>query len=344
MNEIVNDYGVVWIASAGNHGPALCTIGTPPDISQPSCIGVGAYVSPEMMEAEYSLREKLPGNVYTWTSRDPCIDGGQGVTVCAPGAAITSVPEFTLNKQQLMNGTSMSAPHVCGAVALLISGLLKNKIDYSPYSIKRALWNTATKLSYVDPFAQGNGLLNVERAYEHLTKYHERSERDVRFIVGVGSQNAKGIHIRTDVLTNPEEFNVTVQPAFQREKYCSPKSKIDFNVRLTLVATESWVQCGSFLDLCYSARSFVVKVDPTGLRSGVHTAQIKAYESGDVEKGTLFEVPITIVQPIALDEKSNWQINFNDAVCKPNTILRHFIKVPNNATWAGKFTSTIYHF
>lgn len=105
MNEIVNDYGVIWVASAGNHGPALCTIGTPPDISQPVCVSVGAYVSPEMMEAEYSLREKLPGNVYTWTSRDPCIDGGEGVTVCAPGAAIASVPQFTLNHQQLMNGT-----------------------------------------------------------------------------------------------------------------------------------------------------------------------------------------------------------------------------------------------
>lgn len=49
----------------------------------------------------------------------------------------------------------MSAPHVCGGVALLISGLLKNNIDYSPYSIKRALWNTATRLAHVDKFAQG---------------------------------------------------------------------------------------------------------------------------------------------------------------------------------------------
>lgn len=123
MSEVVNKYGVVWVASAGNHGPALCTVGTPPDIAQPSCIGVGAYVSPQMMEAEYALREKLPANVYTWTSRDPCIDGGQGVTVCAPGGAITSVPQFTMSKSVLMNGTSMAAPHVAGAVGKFTSFL-----------------------------------------------------------------------------------------------------------------------------------------------------------------------------------------------------------------------------
>lgn len=180
MAEVVHKYGVVWCSSAGNHGPALCTISAPPDIVLPVLIGVGAYVSPEMIEAEYAYRQKLPANCYTWSSRDPYIDGGQGVTVCAPGAAIASVPEFTMAKQQLMHGTSMAAPNVAGCIAVMLSGLVKNNVPYSPFSVKRALWNTANRLDHVDPFAQGNGLINVERAYEHMIKYQNHIDTFIR--------------------------------------------------------------------------------------------------------------------------------------------------------------------
>ena len=106
IGEVVNKYGIVWAVSAGNAGPALCTVGTPPDVATNTMIGVGAYVSPEMMMAMYSSRDKLPGNTYTWTSRGPTIDGDRGVTICAPGGAITSVPIFTNKGSQLMNGIS----------------------------------------------------------------------------------------------------------------------------------------------------------------------------------------------------------------------------------------------
>ncbi|XP_065369346.1 tripeptidyl-peptidase 2 [Calliphora vicina] len=340
MSEVVNKYGVVWVASAGNHGPALCTVGTPPDIAQPSCIGVGAYVSPQMMEAEYAMREKLAANVYTWTSRDPCIDGGQGVTVCAPGGAITSVPQFTMSKSALMNGTSMAAPHVAGAIALLISGLKQRNISYSPFSIKRAICATATKLGYVDPFAQGSGLLNVEKAFEHLLEHDKAVENMLRFSVRCGPTNAKGIHIRERVLKKPYEYNVNIEPKFFNDTEAAPKDKFSFNVRLNLISSQPFVQCGQFLDLCYSTRSLTVKVDSTGLPPGVHTAVIRAFDTSCVQKGSLFEIPVTVVQPHTIDcqetrlyqpvsQKSDGSIEF-----QPNTIQRDFILVPPQATWA----------
>uniref|UniRef100_A0A182YBT7 Tripeptidyl-peptidase 2 n=1 Tax=Anopheles stephensi TaxID=30069 RepID=A0A182YBT7_ANOST len=335
MSELVNRYGVVWVASAGNHGPALCTIGTPPDISQPSCVGVGAYVSPEMMEAEYALHQKLPGNVYTWSSRDPCIDGGFGVTVCAPGAAIASVPQFTMSKAQLMNGTSMSAPHVAGSVGLLISGLKQKSVPYTAFSIKRALWNTATRIDYVDKFAQGNGLLNVGKAFDNLVTYSGLLENKLRFAVTVGNNNAKGIHMRHGVLTKVEDFSVNIEPVMFNEKYAEATDKINFNVRLTLIPTEPWITCGNYLDLCYSARKISVKVDPSGLAPGVYRASVKAYDSACPEKGVLFEIPVTVVQPHVVDPKSNEFVRGDLPVdCKPHTIIRDFILVPKYATWA----------
>ncbi|EDW08466.2 tripeptidyl-peptidase 2 [Drosophila mojavensis] len=341
MNEVVNKYGVVWVASAGNHGPALSTVGTPPDISQPSLIGVGAYVSPQMMEAEYAMREKLPGNVYTWTSRDPCIDGGQGVTVCAPGGAITSVPQFTMSKSQLMNGTSMAAPHVAGAVALLISGLKQQQIEYSPYSIKRAISVTANKLCYVDPYAQGHGLLNVEKAFEHLVEHRQSKDNMLRFSVRVGNNNAKGIHLRDGVQRKFIDFNVNIEPVYFNDKEVDPKEKFNFNVRLSLVPSQSWVQCGAFLDLSYGVRSIVVRIDPTGLQPGVHSAVVRAYDTANVQKGPLFEIPVTVVQPHVLEDTQSTPIfePFSNRADKsvefqPNTIQRDFIQVPDKSTWA----------
>lgn len=57
-----------------------------------------------------------------------------------------------------------------------------------------------------------------------------------------------------------------------RSNFTDPKDKFNFNVRLNLIASQPWVQCGAFLDLSYGTRSIAVRVDPTGLQPGVHSA------------------------------------------------------------------------
>ena len=87
-----------------------------PGGTQDLILGIAPVVFPEMMEAEYSATEIAPTGCYNWASRGPSADGAFGPSVAAPGAAITSVPRWTLKSGQLMNGSSMSAPNGCGSL------------------------------------------------------------------------------------------------------------------------------------------------------------------------------------------------------------------------------------
>jgi tripeptidyl-peptidase II len=101
---------------------------------------------------------------------------------------------------------------------VLLSGMKARGLPFSPYSVRRAIENTAQFMEGLDVFAQGHGLLQVERAFEHLTAHSNACERDVRFHVTCGASN-KGIHLRGGLQDTPKEVGVNIEPIFLKNDY-----------------------------------------------------------------------------------------------------------------------------
>ncbi len=326
FSEIVDQHGVIFVASAGNEGPALSTVGAPGGTTS-SLLGIGAYVSPEMMAGAYTLRESLLGMPYTWSSRGPTTDGDLGVDLFAPGGAVAPVPNYTRTRNLRMNGTSMASPNACGAIALLLSGLKDKQIAYGPPRIARALKNTATLIEGQTRFAQGAGLIQVDQAFQYLIDHAKDLGEDVH--IKVAADGDRGIYLREPAETEkPSQHSIRLQPVFHEK--VSAKKRIEFEMRLSLRSTAPWVTVGSNLYLAGSGQSFEVGVDPTLLKPGAHYAEIQALDATRPDRGPIARVPITAIRGM---EQNSSTIS-ETATFEPGGIERRFLHVPEGATWA----------
>ncbi|KAG0231413.1 tripeptidyl-peptidase II Tpp2, partial [Actinomortierella wolfii] len=332
--EVVGRHGCIFVSSAGNAGPAISTVGAPGGTTS-GIFAVGAFQSQSMQQSEYALFEPVPERPYTWSSRGPTLDGDVGVNIYAPGAAITSIPEYELSKFQRMNGTSMSSPNACGCIALLLSALKGEKKSYTPYRVHRAIVNTGKDIN--DEFRIG--FLQVEKAFDHLITYHNYEEQDVDYnIQVVERQNARGIYLREwEECNKPHTLTIKVEPKFMKDiDYNKPDindKMLNFECRMALIPTESWIRVPEFLFMNGAVRQFEVKVDPTALQAGrLHIAEIFAYDTACPARGPVFRIYVTVAKPVALDTLST--IKFENVLFSPGHIERRLIHVPHGATHA----------
>ncbi|CAF4672915.1 unnamed protein product [Rotaria sp. Silwood1] len=342
FNEAVEKHGIIFVSSAGNNGPALSTTGAP-GATCTNLIGVGGYVTPEMQLAEYALRESTGCTTpFTWSSRGPCSDGWLGVCISAPGAAITSVPQFNLCQRQLMNGTSMASPNAAGCIALLLSALKQEEIEYSPPLIRLALMNTAQKLD--DEFSVGAGLIQIHKALDYIRSLAKPSLISKIQLDITGGQG-RGIYLREfdQVQTSSGDIRLTIKTKYLPKKtdqlitYEDQEVKIKFACRLSLICDPpvSYVQHGKFLDLAYNDRTFDIRIDPSHLKEDqVHFTELQAFDTNQINAGPLARFPVTIIKPLSVNSQTH-SLNFHDQTFKAGQIRRHFLQVPSGANIAA---------
>ncbi len=163
--ERVISSGVVVVAAAGNQGYRKLTTAEGQTAEIYSNVSITDPGNAELVitvGATHRYRPHTYGVSY-FSSRGPTGDGRSKPDLVAPGEKITA--PLPGDAYGLKDGTSMAAPHVSGAAALLMAR--HNELVGRPARIKQILCDTATDLGR-ERYFQGAGMLDALRALQSV--------------------------------------------------------------------------------------------------------------------------------------------------------------------------------
>ncbi len=204
--EVQRAAGIMTVVSAGNAGPGCSTVREPPAIYA-AAYTVGALATGSDTIASLSSR----GPVTLDGSNRPKPD------LTAPGLSVRSSVRYAT--YGTMSGTSMAAPHVAGAVALLWSAVpaLKNQIA----ATEQLLNDNAFHIAWTDCSSSGwpnnvygYGRLDIKATVDAaLARYTVALAPTVAEQVGAPGQKVSATFSITNTGTTTNSFTVTLTGA-----------------------------------------------------------------------------------------------------------------------------------
>lgn len=312
FNRMVRTYGITAFISAGNNGPALSSTGAAGGEAT-DVIGVGAYISPEMVRVLYNVPEEAAEAAYHFTSVGPNRNGDRGVDIMAPGGATASLAFDQLRSSQLYHGTSMSAPSAAGVGALLVSAAKAEGIDHRPARIRAALMNSARDLPGISAWEEGAGLIQVGPAWEHLRTWAEEPAFGLFYDVDTPDNTftpGPGLYRREPL--RPGEHYLTLNIGARFPDGVDDATRFAFARDLELRPTVDWVTVPEYFRLTHGRDALRLIMAPP-VAPGVSQAlygEVQAFLADAPEAGPLFIFPLSIVTPAAVDPAENFRATY----------------------------------
>ncbi|MFX4290831.1 S8 family serine peptidase [Streptomyces bohaiensis] len=155
VDRISAETDVLFVIAAGNSGPSNGTIDSPGVAD--AALTVGSVTKDDEISEFSGIGPRITGGALKPEITAPGSDIGAAVV---EGSYVDLVGTPVADGYAAIDGTSMAAPHVAGAAAILAQA----HPDWTGQQLKTALTSATAALDGPAPIQQGTGRLDVERA------------------------------------------------------------------------------------------------------------------------------------------------------------------------------------
>lgn len=334
-NRLIEQNDVQIFISAGNDGTGVNTT------SQPSLgtkvMGVGSYITKASWQRNYGSDVAQQENLHPFSGRGPREDGGFKPNIVAPGSAISTIPTWQSGGPvpgtyelppgyAMLQGTSMASPQAAGAATLLVSAAVQRDVSHHAAQLRLAFNSTARFIPNYQAYEQGNGLIDVQKAWNMLKANPATSDITSSvevhtvlspFLTAQGPGIGTGIYDREGVNRGDR---YTREYTFTRNS--GPDHPVTYKVRW--VGNDGTFSSAKTILLRKgSAVKFPVTVNPRS--AGVHSAILNL--DSPTTTGVEYQTMNTVIAAEDFTAANGYQVRHGGEVGRNDT-TSYFVRVP----------------